>query len=482
MMPNEVMNESSKIFAIFLLGNARIWRSARLQLEDFPTLPEDLTEQQNAVPLVVPLSTRWHGAYADDGAKSVVTKLAQEKTRTIEYPKLGNTTGDRKAMDDFVELRHNVIKEELKQRDALLKWLAKRDSNRSEELRQVRKLRLQDVKAHLEKSGYSPEILGLVPDSHYENFPTMHQSKRLTNQAWKKYKPLLEAALERSLSVVRQDAFTAACERFKRVLDDPSRRYRDFVYCHSPINLDGHQFTPAIDEALRDWALVEENCVSLCQKRKDDQVQLPDHILELVAPFLENRREQIVQQFNDLALSSGRFSELHVTKDTFDLAICVFMLPSDVPSENHIAVPYWLAHCLDEGKPTWFHGDLDKSTFSWIFDANASDVFRKIITVSGQDPDTCTRQMFLDMGEYVRCLQCTKENTMPLETSALHWVQAHAGQDPATGSWQLLNASESLSFDDIWRKEHDTPTPEVGRALRRMGFFGGFNEALWRNE
>ncbi|KAF8313275.1 hypothetical protein DL93DRAFT_2081363, partial [Clavulina sp. PMI_390] len=476
--------QSSKIFALFLLGTPGTWRFGRLQLDDLPEPPEDLTEQQYACLLFGTncqscgtmcriskhtfawgIRRRWCEKCRDRVArgkdkKYIISKNGDMKCRMMLrstlITKTQHTTvihrthydailaeiqkrlGNEQSMEEYTKSREEIIQQEIKRRDTILEWLNSRDSDRSEELRGIRAQRLQDLKGHLEKAGYSARILALIHDREYERFPTMQQSKRLTPQVWEKCESMIMPALEHALVPVHDKVIREARKLFGLIIQSAMKEFDDHLdYVPHRHAFGWSHLSATVEAALREWALIEENCIRLHQSawpgHVKEEIVLPDRIIDLAAPFLVDCRREVRELFVSLIQSSGKFPNTFEAPETLELATCVFSRPrfSNSYIGDCIALPYWLTHRLDRSGLLWDGGLVNKAACDWIFDAIASSVFHQIIIQAGGDPNTCTREAFLNMAEHVSCLLCDEDNTMHLEASAIIGVGAMLVKIPA---------------------------------------------------
>ncbi|KAF8313276.1 hypothetical protein DL93DRAFT_2167981 [Clavulina sp. PMI_390] len=529
-MPNEVISDpadllhlvqSSKIFALFLLAasSASIWRYARLTVDGLPQCPADITEQQYACLL--------YGHYCQPNADlwdeaTLVPRLPQqiiyrvtgddEIYKRVDYyidsrlsrllvispiqgTKRGYSSGELYRRDEcsaiekqlnelkgnaaelatFEQQRAKFVNEEAEYSGALLAWVESRTRNRETELSEMRNLRIEDLKGHLEGDGYSRGVLDAIPDSTFRKMPTMRLSKRLSSRTWANQRAEILPHIDKAVQVLHDRAKSISASRMTDAVREECRARLPTLDYLPDCNYSVQSRLPKEAKALLDeWATGDDLC-GIIQADHNDALKtaLPSHIQTLASGFVTNTSQVVQDHFFAVLQSAMELAPSLSAKEALNLAVAVFQ-DAEISSIKGYFYPY--AHRGYNFIP-WGDRKIDTERLQrkWKFDLVGSNLMRGLIELYGMDPSTCTQNDLYSGASYILCLLCGDQG-MHWEAARYHWAHVHKDVDAKESSWRRLEDHETASFGPLWTGSQSASGEPKYSCLLCLG--GGYGYTL----
>ncbi|KAF8319043.1 hypothetical protein DL93DRAFT_267229 [Clavulina sp. PMI_390] len=334
--------------------------------------------------------------------------------------------------------------------DAIAAWILARDNERYGELDVVRSERIEDLKNHLEDHGYSRKLLDAISIWTYRSMPTMGQSKRLTGRVWaekqNKILPQVENALESLRGSVKRMAYSCAALAIR---ENCIRRLPTVDY----LPLDNYSaYSPwptKIQSLLDQWAL-GDGFDAFLRTRQDESPppDLPPEIPLLVSELIDQCSQRVRDHFHKLIHLRIDLPPLLSQSETLNLAIVVFKTPGHSWFRRGLpyrALRYTYSPLYDT------NGEIGFKNLRvwWLFDDVGSTIIRKMVTLHGLDPGTCTHDDLDNAVDYVVCETCGNM-AMHWESALRHWETIHPDEGAESGAWRCLSVTEKANFHPIW--------------------------------
>ncbi|KAG2141345.1 hypothetical protein DEU56DRAFT_734280 [Suillus clintonianus] len=340
------LSRTSKDFRNLLLqkSSASAWKTARLQVDDLPDCPPDLSEPQyanlafyphchvrRALPQMSPpsltnmysriateLSDLFYGHFGHDTAPDA-SKLFLHKTFTELLAEHSKTPADEMAAFLLKKRKHTA--EVMEHAEQCQQWSQSVASSRKNELDDLRRTRQDDIVARLSEAGYKPEL------DYVDRFwlqdqlgTSFREPKILTQKSWDRIRPDLITGLDnvrvrRIEDQVYGPRRQILMDEYKKYLQQPHPPGAAFDVM--PHAVDVAEFEPfrGLIKSPESAAITATSFISAFQ-------QLPDSV--------SSWRAKIDREFLDLV----RFPENHGDSgkqndpDCLQLATAVFVVES----------------------------------------------------------------------------------------------------------------------------------------------------------